>query len=496
MQSSRSELLAGSGQQAGARGLSVRRAQRQRERLALTGALIVGDGAAVAAAFAIAYLLRFRTRLGLFYVPANSPLEFYSTLVFLLVPLILVTYGIYRLYALDRLFDGADEYVRVLSASTLAMIFVILASFLFDNRLVISRAWVVLSWASLLVCVGAMRFLLRRIVYALRRMGRLVKPVIVIASALDAAELAQHLRLAAGSGLQVARTIGPETLGLDAAAAPAPSPLAALVAETEAEALVVSAASVSQDVLARIVREVSDLPIELQLVPGMYEILTTSVQVREVRGLPLVTMNKVRIVGYDRLLKQALDYVVAATVLLVLAPALLGITILIKLTSPGPVFHRRRVVGQCGRRFDALKFRTMRADGDAILARYPDLVERLAREGKLPDDPRVTPVGRFLRRWSLDELPQLLNVLRGQMSLVGPRMIVEAELPQFGHWRENLSTVKPGLTGLWQVSGRSSIGYEERVRLDMHYIRSYSIWSDIEILLRTIPAVFSGVGAY
>ncbi|HEU5329337.1 MAG TPA: sugar transferase [Thermomicrobiales bacterium] len=496
MQTSLSERLAGSEPQSGARGLGTRRAQRQRERLALTAALVVGDGAAIAAAVAIAYLLRFRTRFGLFYVPANSPLEFYSTLVFWLVPLILFTYGIYRLYALDRIFDGTDEYVRVLSASTLAMIFVILASFIFDDRLIISRAWVVLSWALLLVCVGAMRFVMRRIVYTLRRAGRLVKPVIVVASPLDAADLAQHLRLAAGSGIQVARIVSPDALGLDAAPAATPSALAALVAETDAEALVVSAASVAQDVLARIVREVSELPVELQLVPGMYEILTTSVQVREVRGLPLVTMNKVRIVGYDRLLKQALDYVVATTVLLALAPVLLTIAALVKLTSPGPVFHRRRVVGQCGRRFDALKFRTMHTDGDAILARHPELAEQLARDGKLPNDPRITPIGQFLRRWSLDEVPQLLNVLRGQMSLVGPRMIVESELPHFGQWRENLSTVKPGLTGLWQISGRSNIGYAERVRLDMHYIRSYSIWSDIEILLRTIPAVFTGVGAY
>jgi lipopolysaccharide/colanic/teichoic acid biosynthesis glycosyltransferase len=138
----------------------------------------------------------------------------------------------------------------------------------------------------------------------------------------------------------------------------------------------------------------------------------------------------------------------------------------------------------------------MYVNGAAILAEHPELQEALAKHGKLVEDPRVTPIGGWLRRWSIDELPQLLNVLRGQMSLVGPRMITADELDHFGHWRDNLLTVKPGLTGLWQVSGRSRLGYDERVRLDMYYIRSYTIWQDLEILLRTIPAVLRGVGAY
>jgi lipopolysaccharide/colanic/teichoic acid biosynthesis glycosyltransferase len=253
---------------------------------------------------------------------------------------------------------------------------------------------------------------------------------------------------------------------------------------------------VPQAVLSTIVRELSNAPTELQLVPGMHEILTTGVQVREVRGLPLVTMNKVRITGYDLVLKRGLDYMVATTLLLAFAPVLAVVAVTVRLSSPGPVLYRRRVVGQRGRCFDALKFRTMYINGDAILAAQPELAAELARTGKLVDDPRVTPLGRWLRRWSLDEFPQLLNVLRGEMSLVGPRMISEGEAAHFGRWRENLFTVPPGLTGLWQVSGRSQLGYEERVQLDMHYIRSYSIWSDVEVLLRTVPAVLKGVGAY
>ncbi|OUC06860.1 glycosyl transferase, partial [Litorilinea aerophila] len=167
------------------------------------------------------------------------------------------------------------------------------------------------------------------------------------------------------------------------------------------------------------------------------------------------------------------------------------------LDSPGPVFYRRRVLGVGGKEFDAFKFRTMAVNGDEILARYPQLQAELQATHKLKYDPRVTRMGRWLRRTSLDELPQLINVLLGQMSLVGPRMISPEEADEYGRLKLNLLTVKPGLTGLWQVSGRSDLSYEERVRLDMQYIRNYSIWLDLQILfVQTIPVVLQGRGAY
>jgi lipopolysaccharide/colanic/teichoic acid biosynthesis glycosyltransferase len=138
----------------------------------------------------------------------------------------------------------------------------------------------------------------------------------------------------------------------------------------------------------------------------------------------------------------------------------------------------------------------MVADGDALLDPHPELRAELGAKHKLKNDPRVTRVGRFLRRWSLDELPQLFNVLARQMSLVGPRMISPGELDKYGKWDLNLLTVWPGITGQWQVSGRSDVSYEERVQMDMHYIRNYTIWLDLFILFRTIPAVLRGEGAY
>jgi len=153
-------------------------------------------------------------------------------------------------------------------------------------------------------------------------------------------------------------------------------------------------------------------------------------------------------------------------------------------------------MGLNGKQFHALKFRTMVAQGDEILKKSPDLIEELAKNHKLKNDPRVTRLGAFLRRYSLDELPQLINVLKRDMSLVGPRMISPPEVSMYKQFDMNLLTVLPGITGLWQVSGRSDISYEERVRLDMYYVRNWSIWLDLQLLFQTIPAVINGHGAY
>jgi len=236
--------------------------------------------------------------------------------------------------------------------------------------------------------------------------------------------------------------------------------------------------------------------VNLRLSSGLFEIITTGLQVREVASVPLVSVNKVRLTGLDRLGKWALDYGLTIPGVLLASPLLGLIALVVRLDSPGPILHRRRVMGLNGRQFDAFKFRTMHVDADRILEARPDLWEELAQSHKLVDDPRITRVGRFLRRYSLDELPQIFNVLRREMSLIGPRMISPEEMPKYNQWGINLLTVRPGITGLWQVSGRSSITYVERVRLDMYYIRNWSIWLDVHLLVRTIPAVLKGVGAY
>src|SRR4051812_25730693 len=193
--------------------------------------------------------------------------------------------------------------------------------------------------------------------------------------------------------------------------------------------------------------------------------------------------------------KRVLDIVGSTAAILLFSPLFLIVAIVVKLSDGGPIIHRRRVIGTNGE-FDAYKFRTMRPDADQVLANNRQLREQFERNFKLQNDPRITRVGAILRKYSLDELPQLFNVTCGQMSLVGPRMITAPELVKYGDFQDMLRTVKPGITGYWQVNGRQQVSFGERVEMDMFYIENWSFFLDLKILMQTPWKVFKGQGAY
>jgi lipopolysaccharide/colanic/teichoic acid biosynthesis glycosyltransferase len=198
----------------------------------------------------------------------------------------------------------------------------------------------------------------------------------------------------------------------------------------------------------------------------------------------------------NALLKDVCDRTIALVMLSLLSPVVAAVVLSIKLSSPGPVIYRRRVVGRSGVAFDAFKFRTMIHGAEWALENDPTLKEAFLVNYKLPRDPRVTRLGAFLRKYSLDELPQLVNVLRGEMWLVGPRMVSPAELDRYGRLQAKLLSVKPGLTGLWQVSGRQLVSYERRIEFDMFYIDHWRPGLDVSILVRTLFVVAGAKGAY
>jgi lipopolysaccharide/colanic/teichoic acid biosynthesis glycosyltransferase len=193
--------------------------------------------------------------------------------------------------------------------------------------------------------------------------------------------------------------------------------------------------------------------------------------------------------------KRLLDIVLALIGIVVLSPIFLIIAIRIKLDDGGAILHFREIIGMHGRRFYALKFRTMIPDADDYLAKHPDLLRKYQQNMKLTDDPRFTRIGRLLRTTSLDELPQLFNVLTGEMSLIGPRIIHPSELPRYGHYANKRLQVKPGISGLWQISGRQHISYDERVALDMYYIDHRSTLYDLTILIKTLRVFIIHTGA-
>jgi exopolysaccharide biosynthesis polyprenyl glycosylphosphotransferase len=325
---------------------------------------------------------------------------------------------------------------------------------------------------------------------------------LIVGANAEGRSLAEQLQRWKTSGLYVVGLVGnpPE---MTSPASPVPRYLGALeriddiIAQYGVEELIIAPSDLTRDKILNIFNRYGvSSNVNLRLSSGLYEIITTGLQVSEVADVPLVKVNKVRLTGFDQVMKQVIDFTVAFFCLLVAFPVMLVLALLIKLDSPGPVIHRRRVLGVNGRQFDAYKFRTMVVNGDELLSRHPKLQEELSHSHKLKDDPRVTRLGKFMRKYSLDELPQLFNVIKRDMSVVGPRMITSEEMKHYNHWAINLLTVRPGITGLWQVSGRSDTSYEHRVRLDMQYIRNWSFWLELQIIYRTIPVVLKGKGAY
>jgi exopolysaccharide biosynthesis polyprenyl glycosylphosphotransferase len=471
---------------------------RQFERRLLIGVLLISDTLVVALSFALAYIVRFQLGTTLFDEGLNRP-GFYAFVVTLLAPGYLALFHINGLYNRANLLGGTAEYSRLFNAVTTGLLLVIVISFV-QPAFIIARGWLLLSWALMVVLGITSRFTIRRLIYWQRQAGRYMERTLIVGANPEGIAVAEQLLQARSCGAQI---IGFVDDYLPVGAEPLPgvsvvgnsAAFAGLVTAREIEAVVIANTAITRERLLGIYSALEALQeVEVRLASGLFELLTTSVHIREEGFVPLVVLNKTRITGVHLVCKTLLDYVLTAATLLALLPLFGVLALLIRRDSPGPVLYRRRVVGQGKREFDAFKFRTMHLDGDKLLT--DEHRRELHEYGKLKNDPRITSSGAFMRRYSLDELPQLLNVLRGEMSLIGPRMITMPELAKFGKWQHNLATVKPGLTGLWQVSGRSDLSYEDRVRLDMHYIRNYSFWLDLQILFQTIPALLSGRGAY
>lgn len=469
----------------------------------LLAVLLPLDMLAIAASFALAYLLRFHNPLWLYYGPVDP--SFYLRMGLAMLPTWMAIFALHHLYDPEELLGGTREYVNVTGATTIGVVAILAYDFLARGESPnISRGWLLLVWILAIAVIGGARFALRRVFYALRQHGHLLVPAIVVGANAEGQAIARQIQSApAASGMRVVGLVDDDPPGEPTATAELPllgsiADLPRLIQQHGVRELVVAGTALPREQLLDLYRQFTQHGdgLTLRLSSGLFEILTTGMHVRKVGYVPLLTLERTRITGIDAVLKRALDLAGSLFALLAAGLPMLAIALLVKVSSPGPVLYRRRVMGLGGRPFDALKFRTMYRDGESILARHPELQEELRRNGKLKDDPRVTPLGRVLRHLSLDELPQFFNILIGQMSLVGPRMITVEEWPRYGKWQHNLLTVRPGLTGLWQISGRSDISYEDRVRLDMHYIRNYTIWLDLQILFQTIPVVLGGRGAY
>jgi exopolysaccharide biosynthesis polyprenyl glycosylphosphotransferase len=272
--------------------------------------------------------------------------------------------------------------------------------------------------------------------------------------------------------------------------------LPAVLQHARVDELIVTDSDFNERQLLEIVSHAHRRGVQVRIAPRATELLTERAELVPGQGVPLFELRPPALIGFDWFVKRTFDLVVSTLVLVLGLPVWLAIAAAIKLTSAGPVFFRDKRVGLGEREFGMLKFRTMYADAAGSQA---DLEASNEADGplfKIREDPRVTPVGAILRRFSLDEVPQVWNVLRGEMSLVGPRPLPLRDYQQLEGWHLKRYLVLPGLTGLWQISGRSDLSFDDLVRLDFYYLENWSIWLDIAILARTVPAVLAGRGAY
>ena len=475
---------------------------RARRRTVTRFSLLVADVLALAAGSNLATILHFgQWRTVAAIGPPGSAVTFFKVGLGMTV-VWLAMFWVEGLYDLDRVGRGTREYTRVLKA--IAMGVAGFSVFQYALKLPdLSRLWMLMAsvLAGLFVVLG--RAATRSALQWVRQRGSLTRPVLVVGDNAEAAHIMRVLAKSRRDGLTPVGCLtssrsGPTALGSCVEDVPrlgTANEITEVLSRSNIDTVVFASTAFEPSTLSRMIEDLRGWDGDIQLSAGLLDVSAARVLVHEVAGIPLITVRGVAFTPTRRLAKRAFDLAVAGTVILLGIPVWLTIAAAIKLDSPGPVFFRQRRVGLNGEPFDLIKFRSMRSGVGIDLAKV-QVAAVSANIVKLQDDPRVTRVGRILRRHSLDEFPQLVNVVRGEMSLVGPRPEQACEVERYAERHARRLDVLPGMTGLWQVSGRSDLSVEEKMRLDLYYVENWSLMSDVGLLLRTLPVVLLSRGAY
>ncbi|MGI5914980.1 MAG: sugar transferase [Anaerolineae bacterium] len=456
----------------------------KRERVILIVSLVVLDALAILAALSSAYHLR----IGSGWLPyhASADPHAYTQMFTMAVPIWIGVCAAMGLYNTQWLLGGPEEYARVAKASTAGIIVLVLVNFSMRD-LELSRGLLVLAWGLAILFMVVVRFSFRRVIYWLRTRGLFNSRVLIVGVSQHTQNVARQLESTTHTGMRVLGfvddylPVGTTVMDTQKVLG-TPADLKRLIHEHDVREIIIFPETLSWESFQETIREVSAglNGTEIKLSPGFYEILTTEVKVSHKSLIPLFTLEGVRITDLDALLKIALDYTLGIALLIVLAPFMGMIALLIALIDGRPILERQEVLGLRGKRFGSLRFRTgltgqlRRSFGQTL----PDDLASLGASSRL---------GEFLFRTRLDKLPQLLDVLRGRMSLVGPRPVPAGTEERFGVWLSNLLTVKPGITGPWALGHLPTL--EDEVRLDLYYIRYWTIWFDLQVLFQT--AIYS-----
>lgn len=399
-----------------------------------------------------------------------------------------------------------DRIPRIIGATNVYIIALLLVSFLLDTN-IITRGFLVFFWLLLFLFIFAGRLTLQFLFSMLGVSDVVMRNTLIVGAGKVGKQVARKLVRHHSFGLRPVGFLDDNPLytefqeeelknlrvlgGLDR--------MDHVLRDFEIEKVIIAFSEADSETLLDLASRCNKMGVECSIIPRLFEVITNEISVTEIGGIPLIKLREKRIGGYKLVLKTIEDYALSVIILLLTWPILLVTAAAIKLDSPGPVFFKHRRVGKNGKYFNCIKFRSM-VDGAHTM--QAELVENDGGNEhgwlcwKKPSDPRITRVGKWIRKFSIDELPQIFNVLAGQMSLVGPRPHIKEEVENYKEWHRQRLNVKPGITGLWQVSGRSDLPFDEMIKLDLFYIEQWSLWMDIKILLRTVSAVLSSNGAY
>jgi exopolysaccharide biosynthesis polyprenyl glycosylphosphotransferase len=410
-----------------------------------------------------------------------------------------IVFYLYGLYEPRQVLSPVTEFKQVFHGMVTGTVLMFLGDSFFNLKL--ARGWVLAALVGGCLIVGGERLFIRKLLHYLRRRGGDVTRTIVLGANHEAAVLARTIAREAWLGYKIVGFVDdlpPRGFELGSVhdLLGSTSDLVDLIHAHDVGLVLVSASAFDAAKLNRIFWELQELDVDLQVTSGTIDLLASRMTVQSVAGVPLFYVRRTGVSRVQRIIKRSFDLVGSVVGLVLLSPFLVATAIWISLDTPGGPFFTQVRVGRDGHTFRLWKYRTMEANAEERRVELEHLSEGPGLLFKLKEDPRITRAGRVLRRYSLDELPQLWNVLRGEMSLVGPRPALPSEAEQYDDWVRNRLRVKPGMTGLWQVSGRTETSFADYIRHDLFYIQNWSLSLDLWIMWRTLRAVLSGEGAH
>ncbi|USN53851.1 MAG: sugar transferase [Candidatus Nomurabacteria bacterium] len=452
--------------------------------LVISAILVPIDWLMIVAAGLASYYLRFTSFAELRPVIYEMPFDEYVNIVLGVAVLWLLIFAMSGLYSLGGRVRWVDEFAKVFFACSTGVMLLIILIF-FQRELFSSRFIIVSGWVLSILFVALARIVVRVVQHSLYVKGVGVHRLALVGNSGSQHELQNHISNHPGLGMRVVHTYGQA----DESVLPQ---LETLMQQRAIDELVVTDARMPKEAMLKLIELANDYHVNFKYAADRFETMASSISTQTLGGIPIIELCRTPLDGWGKILKRSFDIFGAVIGLIILIPVGAIVALAISIDNPGPIFVRLERIGKANKRFHLYKFRSMVPNAHAMKPQLMQMNER--NDGplfKMKNDPRITRVGRFLRVSSIDELPQLWNVLKGEMSLVGPRPHEPEEVAKYSRNDRSLLTVKPGITGLAQISGRSTLSFEEEVRLDLYYIEHWSLRLDLHILVKTPAVVLS-----